>query len=149
MTYTQFEMTMKKVRVQESPQTYHMGDSSDVADFARNVLKMETFPEERFYVICLNTKGKITGFSEVSKGTLHYTVACPREIFRIAVAMNAASIILLHNHPSFDPTPSNEDIATTEQMVKAGDVMGIPVLDHIIIAGGCYCSLGEMGYINH
>lgn len=81
----------------------------------------------------------------ISIGSLSASVVHPREVFAETIKYSCASIILVHNHPSGDPTPSREDIAVTERLVKAGKVMDIPVLDHIIIGNKKYCSLKEKG----
>ena len=81
----------------------------------------------------------------ISQGSLTASVVHPREVFEAAVRHAAASMILLHNHPSGDPSPSREDIAVTERLVKAGQVMDIPVLDHLIIGNNSFASLKEKG----
>ncbi len=79
-------------------------------------------------------------------GSLDTNIIHPREIFKIALTESAAAIILVHNHPSGDPTPSHEDIEITKQIIKAGEIIGIQVLDHIIIGDNKYISLKEKGY---
>ncbi|MEW6702978.1 MAG: DNA repair protein RadC [Bacteroidota bacterium] len=99
--------------------------------------------KEEFYVICLNSANKIARVELISIGILNSNVVHPREIFKVAVENNSANIILLHNHPSGNPEPSNEDISLTRKMVEAGKLMDIQVFDHIIIAGGKFTSLVE------
>lgn len=99
--------------------------------------------KEEFYVICLNSANKIVRVELISVGILNSNVVHPREIFKVAFENNSASIILLHNHPSGNPEPSNEDISLTRKMVEAGKLMDIQVFDHIIIAGGKFTSLVE------
>jgi DNA repair protein RadC len=99
--------------------------------------------KEEFYVICLNTANKITKMELISVGNLNASVVHPREVFKAAIENNAAHIILLHNHPSGNTAPSNEDIELTRQMVEAGKVMNIHVFDHLIIAGNKYVSFVE------
>jgi len=99
--------------------------------------------KERFLVICLNSANKIIKHETVSIGNLNSSVVHPREIFKSALEQSAASIILLHNHPSGNPEPSNEDISITKKLVEAGKIMDIPVFDHIIIAGNNYTSFVE------
>ena len=101
--------------------------------------------EEHFAVLLLNTKNHILAMPVISQGSLTASVVHPREVFEAAVRHAAASMILLHNHPSGDPSPSREDIAVTERLVKAGQVMDIPVLDHIIIGNNSFASLKEKG----
>ena len=120
----------------------------DVARYLYHKFKYET--TETFGIVLLNAKNRIVGFQAISRGSLTATVVHPREVFKAATVASAAAIILTHNHPSGDPTPSKEDIALTNRMAKAGKIMDIPVLDHIIIGNGfkeCYCSLKEKGMI--
>ena len=102
-------------------------------DVAINVLELHAKAEESFYIFTLDTKNQINGIFEVSRGNLNASVVHPREVFKRALLQNANSILLLHNHPSGDPTPSKEDIAITRRLVKAGDILGIKVLDHVIV----------------
>jgi DNA repair protein RadC len=107
-------------------------------------LKQET--KEHFIALHLDAKNKILCIDRVSAGTLTGSFIHPREVLKTALLSSAASLLLIHNHPSGDPTPSREDIAVTEKLKGAGDIMGIPILDHIIIGDG-YVSLKEKGYI--
>lgn len=99
--------------------------------------------KERFVIVCLNSANKIIKHEIISIGNLNSSVVHPREIFKTALENNAASIILLHNHPSGNPEPSNEDIIITKKVVDAGKMMDIPVFDHIILAGNNYTSFVE------
>jgi len=101
--------------------------------------------KEHFRAILLNTKNHVLKVVEISVGSLDSSLVHPRECFRPAVAASAASIILLHNHPSGDPEPSADDIAITKRLKEAGQVVGIDVLDHIIFGQGKYVSLKERG----
>jgi DNA repair protein RadC len=97
-------------------------------------------------VIALNTKNRLIRMYEVSVGSLNATIVHPRELFKDAVRLSAASVVVVHNHPSGDPTPSAADIQLTRRLVKAGDVLGIDVLDHVVIGtAGEFSSLREMG----
>ncbi len=100
---------------------------------------------EEFLIVLLNTANVITGLSQISVGGLAASVVEPRQVFKVAVLANAAALILAHNHPSGNPEPSREDIRITRQLVEAGQLMGIPVHDHLIIAGATYISLAERG----
>jgi DNA repair protein RadC len=95
--------------------------------------------------IFLDTKSQLICRRQLTLGTLSGSPAHPREIFREAVTQGAASIILCHNHPSGDPTPSADDITLTTRLVKAGELMGVPVVDHIIIGNGRHVSLKDAG----
>jgi DNA repair protein RadC len=100
---------------------------------------------EEFVIICLNSQHRAIALSKITRGILNSSLVHPRETFRLAVAMGAAAIIISHNHPSGDPTPSADDRAVTDQLVAAGRILDIPVHDHIIIAGSRYTSFAEAG----
>jgi DNA repair protein RadC len=104
-------------------------------------------PSEVFAILCLTTKRRVIGLHEVSRGLLDATLVHPREVFRAAILANAASIIVAHNHPSGDPTPSPDDIALTGRLVSAGDIIGINVLDHVVIGDGGYVSFRSAGLL--
>jgi DNA repair protein RadC len=87
----------------------------------------------------------VIGYYEVSRGTLDSTLVHPREVFKAAILANAAAIILTHNHPSGDPTPSPDDLALTQRLVQAGQIIGIDVLDHVIVGDGRWTSFVELG----
>ncbi len=102
---------------------------------------------EQLGVVLLDTKHRVMKTSIVSIGTLDASVAHPREVFREATARGAAALVLFHNHPSGDPTPSPDDAALTHRLVKAGDIMGIDVLDHVILGEARYFSFREAGQL--
>ncbi len=102
---------------------------------------------ERFVVFWLSSSNKVQGFEIVAEGLLNSCPIHPREVFRGAIVATCASVILAHNHPSGNPEPSQEDLAMTKQLVKAGRIVGIPVLDHVIIAGENYVSLAQKGVL--
>jgi DNA repair protein RadC len=102
-------------------------------------------PAEVFAILCVTTKHRVIAYHEVSRGTLDSTLVHPREIFKAVLLANAAAIVAAHNHPSGDPTPSPDDLELTHRLAAAGDVLGIPLLDHIIIGDGCYYSFKEAG----
>lgn len=107
---------------------------------------------ETFYVVCLSTRRKVIGHTLVSTGTLDTLLVHPREVFKPAIVASASAIILIHNHPSGDPCPSEADIKVTRDLIRAGQILKIDVLDHCIM--GCktterpkdYASLRELGY---
>jgi len=107
-------------------------------------LRQET--REHFITLHLDCKNRIICFDRVSVGSLNQCVVHPREVFKAAALSSAASILLMHNHPTADPTPSREDIAITRRLKEAGELLGILVLDHIIIGDGYY-SFAEHGAI--
>ena len=100
---------------------------------------------ERFGIVMLDTKHRVIRVRIVSMGSLDSTVVHPREVFRESASASAAAIVLFHNHPSGDPTPSPDDLALTTRMVNAGDIMGIDVVDHLILADQRYFSFVEAG----
>ena len=100
---------------------------------------------EQFGIVMLDTKHRMIRMRIVSTGSLDSTVVHPREVFREAASASGAAIVLFHNHPSGDPTPSTEDLMLTTRMVNAGDIMGIDVVDHLILAEQKYFSLMESG----
>ena len=99
--------------------------------------------QEHMKLLMLNTKSKLVGEADVSKGTVNASLISPRELFIEALGKSAVSIILLHNHPSGDPTPSENDIFITKRIQEAGKLIGIELLDHIIIGNNCYMSFAE------
>ncbi|MRS11566.1 MAG: DNA repair protein RadC [Actinobacteria bacterium] len=101
---------------------------------------------EHFWALALNTKNQLLRVFEVSVGSLNASIVHPRELFKEAVRLSAASIVVVHNHPSGDPTPSGADIQLTRRLVKAGDVLGIEVMDHVVIGeSGLHTSLRDLG----
>jgi DNA repair protein RadC len=106
-------------------------------------------PVEQFGIVLLDTKHRLLHIKLVSTGSLDSTVAHPREVFREAIAGRAAAIVLFHNHPSGDPRPSVDDVALTAQLADAGQVVGIDVLDHLILADQRYYSFTEAGQLPH
>ena len=111
----------------------------DVAAEVRRQLKGKK--KEHFVVLCLDTRNRLIGSRLVSIGSLDTSIVHPREVFREAVSSCAASVIFAHNHPSGDPEPSKEDIELTRRLAKAGEIMGIGVLDHLIVCDNNHVSL--------
>lgn len=114
--------------------------------FRRMGPRLRDIRQEEFHALLLNTRHRILREVLVTRGILDASLIHPREVFRLAVSEGAASVILVHNHPSGDPTPSAEDRAVTRQLAAAGRSLGIPVLDHVVIGRGRYVSLApELG----
>ncbi len=109
--------------------------------------KMREQKKEKFITLCLDTKNQILKEEVVSIGSLNASIVHPREVFKSALMESSASVIMVHNHPSGDPSPSREDIMVTEKMVEGGKLLGIDVLDHIIIGDGKYVSLKDEGFV--
>jgi DNA repair protein RadC len=99
---------------------------------------------EHFLTLLLNTRNKVIGVAPVSIGSLDSSIVHPREVFKEAISASAASVIFVHNHPSGDPQPSEDDIKLTRRLVEAGNIVGIEVLDHVIVADRSYVSLKGM-----
>lgn len=102
---------------------------------------------EKFVVLLLNAKNQILRKEQIAEGTLTSTCVHPREVFATAIVNHAASLIAAHNHPSGDPAPSDEDTRLTQALQKAGEIIGIPVMDHVIIGDGRYYSFKEHGLL--
>jgi len=126
----------------ERPQINTPRDAAQVC-----MSQMRYLNAEALHVLTLDTKNFLTKQRRIFDGSLNMSIVHPREIFKFALDELAASIVIVHNHPSGDPTPSNDDIKMTKQLVDAGKMLDIPVLDHIIIGDGRYVSLKEQGVI--
>lgn len=109
--------------------------------------EMRYLDREHFNVLILNTKNQVLAIENISIGTLNSSSVHPRELFKAAVKKSAASLILVHNHPSGDPTPSQQDLDLTKRLMEAGEVIGINILDHIIIGDNKYTSLRAEGLV--
>jgi len=102
---------------------------------------------EHFIVVLLDTRNRVLGLHIASIGTLSASLVHPREVLKPAILANAAAIILAHNHPSGDPDPSHEDLAITSWLKQAGELVGIPVLDHLVLGDGTFVSVKERGLL--
>ena len=122
-----------------------LSDCSDVADLLMKEMMYET--REIFMSIHLNTRLKVESKTVISIGNLDSAPVHPREVFAPAMKRGAAGIIVAHNHPTGDPTPSEADITITERLLETSRIVGIKLIDHVIIGSGSYVSLRDMGYI--
>lgn len=109
--------------------------------------EMRYFDREHFRVMYLDRKGCLITMEDISIGGLHSSLVHPREVFKTAVKRSAASMILIHNHPSGDPAPSREDIDITNRLIEGGKLMGIEIIDHIIIGENSFNSLKRLNLI--
>ena len=109
--------------------------------------KLSGKKKEHFYVLCLNTRGRVNDTRQVSIGNLDSSLVHPREVFKDAISTYASTVIFVHNHPSGDLEPSAEDIHLTKRLVEAGELLGIPVIDHIIVSDRGYTSLKSRNLI--
>ena len=133
----------RRLDEEEHPLRERVGTPREV--YNRMRFRLRDLPHEEFHVLLLNTQNQVLRDLQVSRGTLDAALVHPREVFRTAIAEAAASIIVVHNHPSGDPTPSAEDRAVTRELRSAGETVGIEVLDHVIIGEGRYVSFVEAG----
>jgi len=125
------------------PERERIRNAEDVYEQVR--IRMRDLPHEEFHVLLLNTQNMVLRHLQVTRGTLDASLVHPREVFRPAITECAASVIVVHNHPSGDPTPSAEDRAVTRQLVDAGRLVGIEVLDHVVVGEGRFVSFAEAG----
>lgn len=136
-----FETRYAKIgETAEHYRTYRITSTCEAKSFCHHVLT-EYFEDKRdqeeFLVVTLDTKHRPIRVVRITRGTLDASLVHPREVFRPAITDAAAAVLLVHNHPSGDPTPSTEDRAVTERLTEAGKIVGIQVLDHIVV--GDYC----------
>jgi len=145
------EWKLVSVRECPTPEDLRYCDTPQkAADYWRLHVEGHPFfdPErECFVVIVLNTKLRARGHQFVSVGTLNECAVHPREVFRVAVVCAAYAIVLMHNHPSGEPEPSNADLVITRRLFEAAAILGIRVIDHVIIGHQRHCSLCEMGLL--
>jgi len=119
------------------------------ADYWRLTIAPHAYfnPEcECFVVLLLNTRRKVKGFQIISIGTLDTILVHPREVFRGSIIAAASSVVLMHNHPSGEPQPSEADIKITRDLIRAGQLLKIEVIDHVIVGHPTHCSLRDLGY---
>lgn len=135
----------KRIATVPKEKTVRIESSSDIAGIFME--KMRYYKKEHFVNLMINAKGQIIEETEVSVGDLCSSTTHPREVFVDAVRRSAGSVVFVHNHPSGDPSPSDMDIVTTKRLMQAGEILGIPVLDHIVIGDGCYVSMRAEGMI--
>lgn len=139
-----FELGRRLARFKEDKKLV-IKNAKDIAKVF--IPEMSSLKKEHFKGIYLDSRKKVIKEETIFIGSLNESVIHPREIFQIALNENAAALILIHNHPSGNPKPSKEDIEITKELVEAGDILGIPVLDHIIIGDKKYFSMREKGLI--
>jgi len=127
--------------------TKKINSPGDVVNMMKTIFKADRMCEEYFFMLALNIKNEVKGIFRISHGNLDSTLVHPREVFVRAILCQTAAIILVHNHPSGNPDPSTEDIKVTGRLVAAGNILGITIHDHIIIAQDGYVSLGEQQHL--
>lgn len=139
-----FELGRRLLREESG---FHAHFSSSHAVYAYFASRFRHLKKELFVALFLDAKNKLIREYKVSEGTLTNSMIHPREAFKQAIKESAASVIFVHNHPSGDPSPSQDDLAVTRRLKDVGELLGIPVLDHIIIGDGTYVSLKEKGIV--
>ncbi len=135
----------RRVAALRRPEAPALRDPADV--YRRLHPRLRHAPEERFLALLLDGRHRILREVLVSKGTLTASLVHPREVFRSAIRSGAAGIILAHNHPSGDPAPSAEDRDVTLRLARAGELLGVPVIDHVVVAERGYTSFREEGWL--
>ena len=135
----------KRIAAASARERLSIRRSDDIAKLFMEDLRYEK--KEHFKSLLLSAKGDIISIEHISTGELSSTVVHPREVFSMAVRKSAAAVVFVHNHPSGDAMPSQEDVETTRRLTDCGVLLGIRVLDHIIIGDGYFSSMKEMGYI--
>lgn len=144
-----FEVVRIKQEIRESSlpfALYSIRSPEDAQKLAMSYIADED--REVFLVMMLNTKNQVVGLHRAHVGSLNASVVHPRDVMKCAILNNAASIIVSHQHPSGDPTPSREDIEVTKRLAEAGEILGIKLLDHVIVTyTGKNVSLKEKGYL--
>ncbi|WP_282155901.1 JAB domain-containing protein [Cytobacillus gottheilii] len=133
------------IRKYKKEEAYIVRSPEDAAKYFND---LEGLHQEHFEAIFLNTKNVVIGRKNIFKGSLNASIVHPRETFKEAIRLSAASIIVAHNHPSGNPNPSNEDAEVTKRLADVGKTVGIELLDHVIIGEfGKFISMKEKGYI--
>lgn len=120
-----------------------LNSPTDIALMMRRLLNMGRMAEEHCYIIAMNNCCKVLGVFLISKGTANASIISPREVYMRALLSGAVQIVLCHNHPSGDVTPSNADMKTTKRLKETGELVNITLVDHIIIGGDSYLSFKE------
>ncbi|MDR1571108.1 MAG: DNA repair protein RadC [Clostridiales Family XIII bacterium] len=134
-------------RIASSPKTRRarMGEPEDIAELFLE--DMRYLKNERFKALLMNIKSEMLAIEDISSGNINTSLVDAREVFRPAIRRGAAFVALIHNHPSGNPTPSGADIEITGQLVEAGELLGIRVVDHIIVGDGTYVSMKRDGFM--
>ena len=131
----------------EFPQGSPCRSASDVLSVARAIYATLDADKEHFLLLTLNNKNRVNGFKVVSTGSLTASLVHPREVWRAALHLCAATVIFVHNHPSGDPAPSPEDQEITRRLKETGDMLGIRVLDHVVLGQERFFSFSDKGLL--
>ncbi|MBN1374716.1 MAG: DNA repair protein RadC [Dehalococcoidia bacterium] len=146
---SQIKAAFELSRRLNDPDYNHRGPlvQSPEAAFISMQEKLKGKKKEHFYILCLDTRNHVSSKKQVSQGNLDSSIVHPREVFKDAISSLASSVIFVHNHPSGDLEPSSEDVQLTKRLVEAGELLGIPVLDHIIVSDSGYTSMKSRNLI--
>lgn len=131
----------RRMASSSAPKARRFFSPADIADFYMERLRHQE--QEVVWCLMLDTKNAFLGERLISMGTVNKSLLSPREIYQAALSCSAVSIVLVHNHPSGDPTPSREDLEVTKTIAEAGNILGIPLLDHLVIGDGCWANMLE------
>jgi len=136
MEVNNYTLHIRRLEIAEQPEFYmaQVGNADTVGFIARSLIGHEA--QEVFIAICLDIKNRVLGYTEVGRGGIDNCAVDIRQVFRTAIALGASNLVISHGHPSGDTTPSREDDLMTDRVVQAGKLLGIPVLDHVIVACG-------------
>lgn len=147
MSESKKRITLVDVVLERKGSMFFEGRKVKIPNDAANIIRdfIGDSDREKFVVLCLNVKNEPTAMQVVHIGSLNASIVHPRDVFKVAVLSNSASIVVAHNHPSGNPTASVEDIRVTKRLVEAGEILGIDVLDHVIITHEKCKSLKEEG----
>lgn len=143
MKISKYELVMEKTAEYNYDKNVRCAD--DIVDFAVNVIKINKKDREHFLMVCVNSKLDIIAVSDEGIGDLTSAPVSIREIAKTAILANAAGVFFVHNHPSEDVTPSDEDIDTTKRLMKSFEILGIKVIDHVIVGGNDFTSMRSEG----
>lgn len=132
----------RRLAGQDARQREQISSPDDVKDLVME--DMRYYDREHFKCLYIDRKNKFLALETISVGGLSSSLVHPREVFKPAIKLSAASVILIHNHPSGDPTPSSEDIEITKRLIDSGKLLGIDILDHLVIGDGKYASLKSL-----
>ncbi|MEZ6197646.1 MAG: DNA repair protein RadC [Planctomycetota bacterium] len=136
----------RRLPLRRRPRRPRLRSSREVFELVH--LDLRRLDREVFEVLDLDARNALCARRRVSMGTLTGSLVQPREVFRGAVLGRAAAVVVVHNHPSGDPSPSREDLEVTRRLVAAGRLIGIPLLDHVVVGDGCYVSLADRGLMD-
>ena len=139
------ELGRRVAALSDKPVTRRITSSNDAIEFClQHFNRLANFAkQEEFHIVCLDTKNQVIDTHQITVGTLDASLVHPREVFRAAIRDAASSVLLVHNHPSGDPTPSREDVQVTDRLTEVGKLVGIDVLDHIVLGRGRAISIRE------